>query len=95
MLTKKFLASAVATIATAGAIGVAIAQTTDATKPPLNTTSDNSNSRSTAGVDSTGSSSTNAPSGDSTSSTTGSTMSASTGAGSTVSAEATPRADRN
>ena len=89
MLTKKFLASAVATIATAGAIGVAIAQTTtpsaEQPNPPVNSTSDTTTG--TAGDTST-SGTTGSTAGSS------STMTAQSGADSTVSSEAAPQADR-
>lgn len=100
MLTKKFLASAVATIAIAGSIGVAIAQTTTppalgtgTTKsevPGSRTTTESNSSTTTTGTDSatTGTDSSN-------SSRDSSLGTPNTGAGSTMSNEASPRGTLN
>jgi len=97
MLTNKFLASAVATIALAGTLGVAIAQTT--TKPALGTGTTKSevpgsrttteSNRATTGTDS-------STTGTGSSSSRDSSMGASgSGAGSTMSNEAQARGDLN
>lgn len=100
MITTKFIASAVATIATAGMIGVAIAQTTANPTP-----SDSKDLTTTGAIPATGGPNSTA---NNTGSTTGSTDSTagssnttmttqapSSDAGSTLSAEAAPMADRN